>query len=83
MHCLLRAPKLSPEYSGVFQVCVREASGLAAFANGEVLINKTEELLLFKSLRLARREVNAVIARVNRDMQGGILWAVGEALSGL
>lgn len=46
----LRVPKLFPDYSFLFEVCVHEASGLAAFANGEALVNKTDRASTFQEL---------------------------------
>lgn len=45
-----RAPKLFPDDSFVFEVCVQEASGLSAFANGEALVNTTHRLSTFQEL---------------------------------
>ena len=38
------------DYSCVFKVCVHKTSGLAAFANGEALGNKTDRASAFQEL---------------------------------
>lgn len=42
---------LFTDYSCVFKVCVHKTSGLAAFANGEALGNKTDRASAFQELR--------------------------------
>lgn len=48
--CSPGAPKLFADYSCVFEVCVHGAFGLAAFANGEALVNKTDRVSVFQEL---------------------------------
>lgn len=57
MLCSLGAPKLFVGFLCVFKVCVLEASGLAAFANGETLVTKTEFLFFLGAHGLAGKEI--------------------------
>lgn len=43
-------PEPFPDYSCVLEVCLREASGLAAFAKGEALMNETGRASAFQEL---------------------------------
>lgn len=58
MLCLLGAPKLFADSSCVFQVCVLEASGLAAFANGETLRIK-QSFYFSRTHSLAGKEIGS------------------------
>lgn len=69
MLCSLGAPKLFADSSCAFKVCVLEASGLAAFANVETLVNKTEFLFFKSSQSSKERDIKPAIATVN-NMQG-------------
>lgn len=80
-----RALKLSVDYSCVSQVCVHEASGSAAFANGETLVNKMDTLSFFQELTVLfgrERDTKPVIATMSRDMQGRFSVSWGKPFRG-